>query len=68
MAITHKTTDAFEALSLGDLVVSVADLANKLTQSSRQPELFKRQMFVQKSEKRFRESPNQLGFDIEGMP
>jgi len=49
-------------------VVSVADLANKLTQSSRQPELFKRQMFVQKSEKRFRESPNQLGFDIEGMP
>ena len=66
-ATAQKTTNAFAGLSREELLVSVTDLARKLKQSEHQLDWFKRQLFGQKSEKRFMDNPNQLGFGMEGF-
>ena len=47
--------------------MSVADLARKLKSSEHQLDWFKRQLFGEKSEKRFMQHPGQLGFCMEGF-
>ena len=46
------------------LLVTVAKLAQELNQSKHELNWFKRQLFGEKSEKRFIDNPNQLGFGI----
>ena len=64
-ATTQSTTKAFADLSREELLVSVADLSIKLKHSEHQLDWFKRQLFGEKSEKRFMQNPNQLGFGTE---
>jgi transposase len=66
-AKTQSTTNTFAGLSREELLVSVADLAKKLKNSEHQLNWFKRQLFGEKSEKRFLENPDQLGFGMEGF-
>ena len=66
-AATQKTNEAFAELSREELLVSVTVLAKKLEHSEHQLDWFKRQLFGQKSEKRFIDNPNQLGFGTEGF-
>jgi transposase len=65
-ATTPSSTKAFADLSREELLVSVADLAIKLKTTEHQLDWFKRQLFGEKSEKRFMQNPNQLGFGMEG--
>ena len=62
---SQPSTNTFADLSREELLVTVADLSNKLKLSEHQLDWFKRQLFGEKSEKRFILNPNQLGFDSE---
>ena len=66
-ATTTSETKTFADLSREELLVSVADLARKLKTSEHQLDWFKRQLFGEKSEKRFMQNPDQLGFGMEGF-
>ena len=66
-ATTPSSTKAFADLSREELLVSVADLAIKLKTTEHQLDWLKRQVFGEKSEKRFMHNPNQLGFGMEGF-
>ena len=62
---SQPSANTFADLSREELLVTVADLSNKLKLSEHQLDWFKRQLFGEKSEKRFILNPNQLGFDSE---
>ena len=62
-AITPSTV--YDAQSREQLLVSVADLARQLKHSQHELNWFKRQLFGEKSEKRFIENSNQLRFGID---
>ena len=64
---SQSTNRSFAELSREELLVSVADLANRLKHSEHQLDWFKRQLFGEKSEKRFLENPNQISFGMEGF-
>ncbi|ASJ74625.1 IS66 family transposase [Granulosicoccus antarcticus] len=59
---THS--DPYQDQSREELLVTVNKLAQELNQSNHQLNWFKRQLFGEKSEKRFIDSPNQLSFGI----
>lgn len=63
-ATSQTILNPYQDLSREQLLVTVSDLAQKLKLTEHQLNWFKRQLFGEKSEKRFIENPNQLGFGI----
>lgn len=66
-ASTPSKTHAFDDLTREELLVSVADLAQKLKHTEHQLDWFKRQLFGEKSEKRFLHNPDQMSFGAQGF-
>lgn len=64
---SSSANSEFAELSREQLLVSVADLSRKLKHSEHQLDWFKRQLFGEKSEKRFLQNPNQLAFGMQGF-
>jgi transposase len=64
-ATTQPSTNTFADLSREELLVAVSDLTNKLKLTQHQLDWLKRQLFGEKSEKRFLLNPDQLGFDAD---
>ena len=66
-APSQSPEQTFADLSREELLVTVADLSKKLKLSEHQLDWFKRQLFGQKSEKRFLLNPEQMGFDADAL-
>jgi transposase len=62
---SQSINDPYLDQSREQLLVTVADLARKLKYTEHELNWLKRQLFGEKSEKRFIDSPNQMGFAID---
>ncbi len=65
MAEAITPSDLYDAQSREQLLESVADLAQQLKHTQHELNWFKRQLFGEKSEKRFIENSNQMRFGID---
>ncbi|MCK5921548.1 MAG: transposase, partial [Methylococcales bacterium] len=65
MAEVITPSTVYDTQSREQLLTSVADLAQQLKHTQHELNWFKRQLFGEKSEKRFMQIPGQLGFGTE---